>query len=419
MARLSSATSSALLSIVWLAGCGDDAHRAPDSGVELPPSDGPTGVAELGAGLAVVNSDYTTTSVSLLSRATGEVTKGDCINSGTHVPGSTLTLSGDVVLPSQAQPGNPLLVIDRSNGVLTWLDPSTCAPLRQLDVSTGFFANPHDVIAVSPTKAYVTRYEKNPTPTADPADRDDGQDLLIIDPSAPSITGRIDLSSYAVAAAGAAILARPDRARLIGSKLVVSLGNIDGAFQASSHGRLIIVDTVTDQVSATVDLPYKGCGGLSYVETSKTLFVACGGFYKDEPQIDGSGIVSIDFAASPPVEIKRQPAAPFGRPLGGYTGLARDGALGLAVAPGFPKDELWTLDTATGAASKLDDASDGFTFGTVLVDPVRERAYLTDGDMAAPRVHIYSYAGGAAPSRQRSVDPNPVVGLPPREIAWY
>jgi len=217
-----------IVSAMWLAACG--------TSVDHPQREAPS------AGLAVVNTDYVTTSIALLDKTTGAVTNGDCINSGTRPPGNTLTLSGDVVLPSQAQAGNLVVTIDRSNSALTWIDPITCTPLRQLDVSTGFYANPHDVIAVSPTKAYVTRFERNAAPSADPADHDEGDDLLIIDPAIPAITGRIDLSSYAVAVPGVAIQARPDRALLIDGTLYVALSSLSGDFQTSGTGRLVAID---------------------------------------------------------------------------------------------------------------------------------------------------------------------------------
>jgi hypothetical protein len=147
------------------------------------------------------------------------------------------------------------VTIDRTNGALTWIDARTCTPPRQLDVSTGFFANPHDVLGVSPTKAYVTRYERNPTPTPDPGDRDEGDDVLIINPSTPAITGRIDLSSYAVAVSGATIQARPDRGLVVGNRLIIALSNLSNDFKAAGHGRLVLIDTTTDRVTGTVDLP--------------------------------------------------------------------------------------------------------------------------------------------------------------------
>jgi hypothetical protein len=387
-------------------------------------SDGPAHRPGGGAptGLVVVHSDFQSSAVSLLDGATGAVTNPDCINSGSTPPGITLALSGDVVLPSWPLPGNPVVTIDRTNGALTWLDPATCTALRQLDVSTGFRANPHDVIGLSATKAYVTRYERNAAPTADPADRDDGDDLLIIDPSVPAITGRIDLASHAVAVAGAQIQARPDRARLIDDQLFVVLNNVSGDFKALGHGRVVAIDTATDQVTATIDIPELfNCGGLAYVEATQTLVVTCAGDFTAADAALTSGVAYID--VSPVALIRDQMAAAFGgRALGAYSGVANDGTLGFAVTPGVfggpPTDQLWSFDVATGQATKLADASDSFTFGTVLSDPAHKRMYLTDADFTTPRVHVYDYASGTA-VLETSIDTDPLHGLPPRELAWY
>lgn len=412
-----------LVLLAVAAACGDNTGGQPDARVDsVPEPDG--GIPSPGVGLAVVNSDYTSTSISLLDRRTGQVTNGNCINSGTQTPNNTLALSGDVVLPSQPQAMDLLVTIDRTNGALTWIDPSTCDPLRQLDVSTGFYANPHDVTSVSPTKAYVTRYELNSTPTNEPSDLDEGDDILIIDPSAPAIKGRIPMASYATTVPNVTIQARPDRALRVGDKVYVVLQNLSANFQNAGPGRIVVLDTTTDTVSGTIDIPtLNNCGSLSYVETTKTLVVGCTGRYGDPDQLASSGIAYIDTGASPPALARTQPATPFGRPLASYSGIARDGALGFGVTPGEfmaqPTDQFWSFDVAPGTATKLDDSSDSFTFGTVLVDPSRDRVYLTDANAAEPRVHILGYGGGGTPTLETSVNANPGVGLPPRQIAWY
>ncbi len=431
MPRRSLSFASLLATALTAGACGDNAHSSnPPSdagaGSDTGPDAGSGDVATPGAGLVVVNNDpnFATTSISLLDRSTGQVTRGDCIDSGAHPPGVTLALSGDVVVPSWPQPGHPVLVIDRANSVLTWLDPTTCAPTHQLDVSTGFAANPHDVIGVSPTKAYVTRYGFNPTPTLDPTDHDDGDDLLIIDPSVPAVTGRIDLSSYVIPVTGAVMKARPDRARLIGDTLFVALNEINDDFgKAVAHGRVIAIDTATDQVTATIDIPeLANCADLSYVEASKTLVVLCTGDYLADP-VQTSGIAYIDVTASPPVEVRHQMASAFGgRTLAAYTGIARDGALGFGVTAGefggTPHDQLWSFDVASGQATTVTDAMDSFVYGTVLVDPGHQRLYLTDAFGNAPRVQIYDYSSGTA-MHQTSVTADAEHGLLPRAIAWY
>lgn len=410
-----------------LAGCGDDGHASPpDAGSAIDAGATPDGVAASTGprGLAVINSDYASTSITLLDPATGAVANDHCIDSGARPPGTTTALSGDVVLPSAPQRDHAIVAIDRSNGVLTWLDPADCAASHQLDVSTGFSANPHDVIAVSATKAYVTRYEKNARPSADPDDFDDGDDLLIIDPSIPKVTGRIALSPYAAPLAGKTIQARPDRARLIDGKLYVALNDISGDFQAMSNGRVAVVDPATDTVTGTIDVPeLSNCGSLSYVAATHTLVVSCAGDYTQADPSLTSGLAYIDLAPSPPVETKHQLAAAFGgRALGAYSGIANDGALGFAVTAGVfggdPKDQLWRFDVATGAATKITDATDSFVFGTVLIDADHEQVFLTDAAADLPRVRIYDYAS-AAVTAKTPVTPDPKHGLPPREIAWY
>jgi hypothetical protein len=415
MSRRSLSFVSLLAAALLCGACGDNALRSLDASPQPPDS---------GTGLVVVNSDFVSTSISLLDRSTGQVTKSDCIDSGSHPPGVTQALTGDVVVPSWPQPGDPVLLIDRKSAALTWLDPATCAPTHQLDVSTGFAANPHDVIGVSPTKAYVTRYDANPHPTPDPGDRDDGDDLLILDPSVPAITGRIDLSSYAIAVTGVTMRARPDRARLIGGTLFVALNEISSDFSTLAHGRVIAIDAATDQVTATIDIPeLANCVDMSYVEAQKTLVVLCTGDYTAADPTQTSGIAYLDVARSPPAEVRHQVASAFGgRTLAAYSGIANDGALGFGVTPGVfggtPHDQLWSFRVASDQATPITDASDSFVYGTVLVDPGHQRIYLTDAAATMPRVQIYDYASGTA-MHQTSVTTDAAHQLPPREIAWY
>ena len=115
------------------------------------------------SGLAVLNiaSDYMSSSVSILNPQGGLV-RGDCVHSMSVGAGS-LTISGDVALPSQPQRGGQVVLLDRGNSALTFVNPTTCAIDRQMSVKGGTFQkpNPHDVVIVSDSKAYVTRYEKN------------------------------------------------------------------------------------------------------------------------------------------------------------------------------------------------------------------------------------------------------------------
>jgi hypothetical protein len=384
-------------------------------------SDSTFGAPNLGSGFAVVNSDFTVSSISLLDN-TGKLAAGDCFSSSTQAPGATLALSGDVVLPSAAQPGNDVVAIDRGNSSLTWLDPKTCKPLRQLDVSTGFKANPHDVIGVSATKAYVLRYELNPTPGKQANDA--GDDILIIDPSKPAITGRIAMSTYAVQVTGTPIQARADRALVIDGTMYVALSNLSADFMTAGHGRLVMIDTATDKVTGQVDLPdLENCSGLSYLDDKHALYVSCQGLFSAADPAATSGVLTVDLSASPPKVTHTQPAAPFGGlTLESYSGVGRDGGLGFAVTAGAfkapPTDALWTLDPSTGKATSVSSATESFVYGTVLVDAANQRVYLTDATSTKPQVLELTYTDTAAPTLATGVATSP-AGLPPRELQRF
>jgi hypothetical protein len=391
-----------------------------DSGGDAPK---PVGAAQ---GLALVNSDESSaTSISLASPETGLLVQGDCINSGATAPGLTLALSGDVVLASDAQPGGGLLFIDRTNDAITWLDAVACQPLRQLSVATGFSSNPHDVVGLSASKAYVTRFEKNPTPTAASADNDEGDDLLVIDPSVPSITKRIDLAPYATPVAGVTIQARPDRAVLAGGKLYVTLDNETKDFMTTAEGRLVIVDTASDTVSGTIDLPgLKGCSSPQYLAAASALFVVCGGSFNDADQAAESAIVEIDLSVTPPAVSKTLGATAFGgRAISSFTLAMTSATTGLAVTygsfDGTTPDQLWSFDLGAGTATKILDASTDFVLGTVLADSAQKQAYVTDANMTTPLVRLFDISTPGAPVAKSSFVSNPDLGLPPRMIGRY
>ena len=389
-------------------------------------SDGTTGRGGA-TGVAVVNSDFkNSTSVSLFDPATGQVTFDDCINSGSTAAGLSQGLSGDVVLPSAAQPGHELLLIDRSNAALTYLDPVTCAVKRQFSVGTGFASNPHDVVALSDTKAYVTRYEPNPTPTADPADLDEGDDILIVNPADGSASARIDLGPFAGKVGDTTVAARPGAALLVDGAVYVALDNLSADYMTAAEGRILVIDPAADTVSGMIDLPgFKGCGGLSALPGTKTLIVTCVGDFNDPMQIAGSGIVTVDLAASPPTVATALAAMKFGappQPLSADAGGAVSATTGLAVTLGSaqatPPDRLWWYDAGAGSATQVMEASDGFVYGALLGDPDRHQVFLADGTSSKPRVHVIDVSG-AGPALKASFAPDPKHGLPPRALAWY
>ena len=394
-----------LASFAWSA-CEDDRGAPP--------------VLEASANIVVVNSDYSSTSVSFLDRD-GNLVKDGCFNSGTGAPGLAMTLSSDVVLPTQVPMGGPVAIVDRGNAAITWLDPATCTPLRQLAVGTGYLAYPHDVVTLSPTKAYVTRYEENAAATPAAGDFDEGSDLLVIDPSQPKVLGRIDLRPFAPAG----VQPRADRALQAEGNVFVSLNAISGDFGIYGMGRIVMVDPATDAVTGTIDLPSaKNCGAMAYATAEKKLMVACGGSFTDANQADSSAIVVIDLGVSPPtVALAINATATGGSPFSNLSLAAWDGTTTLGLTLGEssnnPPDALWSLPLDGALPTQLFQSSESWALGAVLADPERGRVLVADGTtMTGAFLRIFDVAAGTA-TPSNTVKTNPTQKLPPRALAWY
>jgi hypothetical protein len=371
-------------------------------------------------GMVAAHSDYQSASISLLDRD-GKVVKDGCFNSGTGGPGLLMAISGDVALPSQISPTSPITLIDRSYATLTWIDPITCAPLRQLAVGTGFKANPHDYVEISTGKAYVTRYQQNAAPTAAADDFDEGNDLLVIDPTQAKITGRIDLMPFAPVG----VLPRADRALLVEGKVFVSLNASNAKYGANATGRLVIVDPALDQVIGTVDLPgTKNCGAMAYVAASKKVLVACTGDYDDAQQADASAVVALNVATTPPTVIGKVSASAVGGLIFSNSAVAAlDGDSVLAVTTGdfsnTPPDNLWLLPQDGTAPSMVFSSTEAYALGAVLVDVERGRVFLTDGTtVTSASVRVFDRVGGTLQATS-SIKTNPTQKLPARALGWF
>ena len=411
----------AVASVGGLAGCDSDTNA---------PMKPPTTAAS--TGLAILSSDYKSTSVALYDPATGTLTD-DCMHTGQT--SLTEDLSGDVALPSAPQATGELVVIDAGSSVLTFIDPATCVPRVQISVTTGgFMANPRDIVTLSAHKAYVTRYETNAAPSADPAAFDGGDDILIIDPApaagASPVLGRIPLTGYATAVAGATIQARPDRAVLANGLVYVTLDSISALFDATGPGRVVVIDPATDSVVRTIDLPeQKDCVALSYVAATHRLYVSCGGAFGDANQIAESAVVEIDLSGATPTLGRKIAATELGDGTQGLN-FSFAAVLGQQAFVGtlgtFPdattgalgsSDALYVVPLAGGTATKVLDGG-AYNLGAAVADATAHMIYLPDGDATLPRVRVFD-ASGATPVASTPFEANPHGHLPPRHIAWY
>jgi hypothetical protein len=402
-------------------GEGDALAPTADDGGALPDAGTPETLALTPvAGLAVVHGDskYTSSLLSLVDPRTGALVRDNCLNSGSAAPGLSQALAADVVVPSAPLPGNPLILIDRSNGNLVWVNPADCSVTRQISVAQGFKANPHDALAVTANKLYVTRYGSNPKPTTA---LDGGGDLLVLDLALGQPVARIDLAPFA---AGAGIGPNPDRGRVLDDKLYVVLNGFNADFSKAAPGRVVVVDAKTDTVTGTIDLPgLQNCGPIAPVPgMPKALAVACAGAFADgADQIKASGIALIDTAATPPT-VKPLMAAAFGRPLSAFDLAVVSAGLGFVVVPGdftgSSVDEVWRFDFTRGVPQKVLASKSSFVLGGLAYDPASQRVFVGDADTKTPRVHVMDVSSGT-PVELAPIDSDPQKGMLPRSLGLY
>lgn len=383
---------------------------------------------------AVVSTDFSSSSIAVLDESF-EILDESWVNSGTTYPGLVATLSGDVALPSEQAGDGTLTVIDR---LFTDVVTRFFVPSGNLDGQvrtqgqmgdTGFSSNPQDVVFVSPTSAWVTRYEANLDPAAPPENQ--GNDLFEVNPSDVSVTGaRIDLSPLNTTAETTSdrgsvqveVFARPSRARLIGTRILVGLDRISASFDAAGPGMTAVVD-LEDRTVDGVELPgLQNCGHLGGVPGAPTkVVIACAGFsqpFGDEAQIRASaGIVMLD-ASGPDVEVERvwrvadHPQAPVA--VSGVVALDQERVLG--VAPGdfaTAVDTLYSIDLVTGAQEPVYESTGSFVIGLCAYDAEREMLFVPD---AAASAVVQLALDGTALVEIESTEIAPDLGLPPTQV---
>jgi hypothetical protein len=357
--------------------------------------------------------DFTSTNIAVLC-PTGAPLSQSILSSGSTAPGLSKTLSGDVILPLAPTPGKIVLIDQLPNTAITWVDPATGSVIHQLNVGTGFAANPHDYLEVSTTKAYVTRYESNSSPGQQAFDG--GGDLLIIDPQTATITGRVPFAADGV------FLPRPDRMVRVGDEVWVSLQRFDADFMTAGDARIVGVSTADDSIQWSLDLPgVASCGALARAPSGNLIAVSCTGVLGDADPKQRSAIVLLDATVHPPVEIKRFAAASqLGAPLGFTLAFASETllvgvALGDLQAP--RNDVAYTLDLASGTAQVLIDAGAAFALGDVRCAPgCNDLCFLADAHAKALRVWK---ANGSSLDALASVPVDPMVGLSPRTLGAF
>lgn len=377
-------------------------------------------------GFAVLNSDYQSVSVTLTDLE-GEVLSERFIASGSADTGLSAALGGDVVLPTMPSASRELVLIDRTpSGVLTWVDRESAKVRAQLSVATGFASNPHDYVPVSDTKAYVTRFGWNLASGKQKFDA--GNDVLVIDPSIPEITGRIDLMSV-LEGEPAGFYPAADRALFAGGKLFVLAVAFNVDFTDRLDSRLVRIDPARDRIEDVLVFDgLNSCSSLDLAPDGETLAVACHGAFgrpaeKGHPD---SGIVLVDISASPRETARFAADELSGEMIAGvafvdertllFTTFGRyDDDLEHMAVP----DTARLLDVETGALRGevlQQSKSVPFTLGDVRCVPETGTCVLCDAEGSV--LHYLRFVDGELSERAR-VRTDGSLGLPPRALGRF
>jgi hypothetical protein len=369
--------------------------------------------------IAVIGTDYMSTSVSIIDRETRQLLYESVIHSGSAPAGLSIALSGDVVMSGSSNAKHWLVLIDRfPNSVLTFLDPVGFKVVGQLPVATGFASNPHDFLWLNDARAYLTRYDKNPSPGRAP--NDIGDDILIVNAALMSIDGSIPLES----AADAGFQARPDKMIQAGELVWVTLNHLSGDMQMAGEGRILAIDPASDQIRHIISIPeLTNCTGIQFVPSRASIYVSCSGLFAgtEHEQINNSGIASIDMGANPPVAtIVKRADDDTGRPYG-FTLADIEHSLLAERYGNLDSDEpdlIVAIDLESGAETIVYMAGSPYGLGGFFVDNQYDTLYVGEADPEAPVIVVYDI-GIDTFTEAGEIVVHPKSGLPPRIIGVY
>lgn len=395
-----------------------------------PPNTG--GTAE-GRGLVVVNTDYQATNTSLVA-FDGRVLSSSFFSSSSptlHPELNAPALSMDVVQPTMPQRGDRIVFVDRYFGVLSWVDVKSGKLTAQLPIGEKIALNLQDYVEISPNKAYVPNLDPHLDPSLGSVEK--GSNVVIIDPSAPSITGVIDLAP-AMAGEDPKFYPRPNRAVLVGKKAIVLLSAYSKFFDASAVSRLVTLDTDTDTIVSTTKIAdMHGCTGLALSPSGTKLAVSCSGVFHVEPPFKNpaadtgnSGLIVYSIEESGLVEDGRFGASALGEgPLGFTVSFVDERHVAFTTFGSFTEDghparpdAFLVLDTASGKADVVLHADDPFSIGEVRCIPDASLCFVTQVKGPGRSLLRFPVSDGVL-GKSTEITVDPAIGLPPRYLGQF
>ena len=208
------------------------------------------------------------------------------------------------------------------------------------DAGSAVLSNPHDMVFVSETKAYVLRYGSNK--------------MWIVDPSAATEdkfkVGEIDLSSYDDADG----VPEMDSGVVVDGQLYITLQRLDN-FAVTQNPYIAIIDVITDEeVDANIagdslkgiPLQTRNPTNIVYEPVSNTIFVQGSGSFFPVEYTGGIEKVDLDSLSA---TVVLDDGDDFDHPYGLITELAAvsDTILYFVGYAGFTDNTLYRLDLST------------------------------------------------------------------------
>lgn len=346
----------------------------------------------------------------------GTVLSQSLISSGSELPGLSLGLGTDIVPPNQIQPGNNVVIIDRSNNAVDWLSLDEAEVVAQVGVGPGgFAANPYDYLALDDELAFISRFETNRAPGK--ADFDEGGDLLVINPKTKALVGRVDFN-YLVDR-DSDLQPRPTKLAEYGGKIHVVLGMLTDGFSAPTESLLATVDPNTLEVTATLGLGMKNCEDFSIAPTGGLAAIACKGDWADDPLTENSGIVTVDLTAEDPKLVDTYGAAALADAQLNTLAFASASLILFSSFGDFDteaNDRALVLDLASGDVSNAGLETSPYQMGHIRCVPDNGVCVIANADEFAVEFLVVTDEGV---EHSKSVELGAELGLPPRYIGVF
>jgi hypothetical protein len=281
------------------------------------------------------------------------------------------------------------------------LDPVTFGVVRQF--STGNGSNPNDICVISPTKAYVTRYDK--------------PELWIMNPSTGGFLGSISFAPFADRDG------IPEMNRMVrhGGRVFVTCQRLDrdNGFLPTDSSLVVVIDAATDAI-VDVDPGHPGPQGILLPRTNPTtefattpdgrFLLGCTGAYG----VNDGGVVRLD-----PLTLTASTVEVTEAQLGGDisdvavgTGATGSARAFCVVSDASFNTELLSYERTGPVTVKPIYPATGFVLADVEVDD-RDEVYLCDRTASAPGVRVFAATTGVEITAAAIG-----TGLPPSDIAF-